>query len=122
MRSIMDDIDRSALDQLDLDQDATVYWEGPNRGFTKLSSAIRCVMDEIVKNSSVTPGITIFGSPYFLEIEKIEYIYEHRLTAEESVQHVKQEAKGEVLGERASFDQSEMDRQFEKALRELEDS
>ena len=83
----MYDIDSSALDRLDLDQNSTVYWEGSNRRFSKLSSAIRCVMDEILIRSNIPPGITIFDSPYFLEIEQIEYIYENRLTTEKRAEH-----------------------------------
>jgi len=118
----MDDIDQSALDQLDLEQDATVYWEGPERSFTKLSSAITCVVEDIATHSAIPPGITIFESPYFLETEQIEYLYESRLTTEEATKKSELEAKGEAPPERASFDQFKMDRQFEKVLQELEDS
>lgn len=78
----MYDIDRSQLNQLDLTQDATVWWEGPNRSFSKLSSAIRCVVDDVGNHSNIPPCITIFESPYFLEIDQIEYIYKSRLPIE----------------------------------------
>ena len=78
----MDDTDRTKLNHLDLSQDATVVWDGPNRSFAKLSSAIRCVVEEVVKESKIPPAITIFESPYLLEIEQIEYIYKSRLPME----------------------------------------
>jgi len=81
-RGVMDDTDRTKLNHLDLSQDATVVWDGPDRSFSKLSSAIRCVVEEVVNESKIPPAITIFESPYLLEIEQIEYIYKSRLPME----------------------------------------
>jgi len=78
----MDDTDRSKLNHLDLSQGATVVWEGPDRSFAKLSSAIRCVIEEVANESNIPPAITIFESPYLLEIEQIEYVYKSRLPIE----------------------------------------
>jgi hypothetical protein len=81
-RDVMDETDRSKLNHLDLTQEATVVWEGADRSFSKLSSAVRCVIEEVVSESNIPPGITIFQSPYLLEIEQIEYIYKSRLPIE----------------------------------------
>jgi len=134
MRSVMDEIDWSKLDQVDLNQDTTVWWEGPSRSFTKLSSAIRCVVEDIAAKSNIPPGITIFDSPYFLETEQIDYLYKSRLTTDEGVDRPREEDKGvgspeedisaevpstEMPAKEAGFNQSEIDQQFDQAIKEL---
>jgi len=119
MRSVMDEIDWSKLDQVDLNQDATVWWEGPSRSFTKLSSAIRCVVEDIAAKSNIPPGITIFDSPYFLETEQIEYLYKKRLTAGKGDDNPEEITSVEVPAKKAGFDQSEIDQQYDKAIKEL---
>lgn len=115
----MDEIDWSKLDQVDLNQDATVWWEGPSRSFTKLSSAIRCVVEDIAAKSNIPPGITIFDSPYFLETEQIEYLYKKRLTAGKGDDNPEEITSVEVPAKKAGFDQSEIDQQYDKAIKEL---
>jgi len=124
----MDEIDWSKLDQLDLDQDATVWWEGPSRSFTKLSSAIRCVVEDIAAKSNIPPGITIFESPYFLETEQIDHLYKSRLATDVGVNSAEEETgvespeediSGEVTAKEAGFNQSEIDQQFDQAIKEL---
>jgi hypothetical protein len=119
MRSVMEEIDWSKLDQLDLNKDATVWWEGPSRSFTKLSSAIRCVVEDIAANSKIPPGITIFDSPYFLEIEQIDYLYKNRLATDKGVDSPGEKTSAAVSAKEAGFNQSEIDQQFDEAIKEL---
>ena len=114
----MVDIDWSKLDQVDLNQDATVWWEGPSRSFTKLSSAIRCVVEDIAAKSNIPPGITIFDSPYFLETEQIDYLYKRRLATD--VNRPQEEASVEVRAKQAGFNRTEIDQQFDEAIKELD--
>ena len=115
----MDILDGSTLDHLDLNQTATVYWEGPNRVFTKLSSAIITVMDEISNNPGIPPGITIFETPYFLEVEQIENIYKRRIVLNEVVLPVTEVLNDEVPADKSGFNQLEIDELFNEALKEL---
>ena len=76
-------------------------------------------MDEISHNSGIPPSITIFETPYFLEIEQIENIYKRRIFSKEVVLPVTNDLNDEVPADKSGFNQLEIDELFNEALKEL---
>ncbi len=79
----MADTDASVLDQLDLTQHSTVIWDGPTHHMSSLSNAVIYVVESIADTQAMDPLVAIGETPFLLEIEQINYIYENRLSAGE---------------------------------------
>jgi len=80
----VDDAEKLELDQLNLDQSATVIWDGPTQKITTLSKAVTYVSENITETNAMDPLIAISESPFLLETEQVQYLYEARLSTEEA--------------------------------------